>query len=264
MATEVVRPSELSGDELAELLALVRGSDSAEIKLSVPMDAQRATLRTLDVDPLEAQIRQVFFLDTPDLDVNRSGVAVRARRVQGRTGDSAVKLRPIVPDSLPEDIRRSKSVRVEVDASPEGFVCSAAMKNPVPNADVREAVSGKRRISSLFSDEQKAFYAAHAPEDLELDDLTILGPIFVLKLKQTAPEHKRKLVVELWFYPDGSRILELSARVATGEAFQAGMEARSYLEGLGLDLTAEQELKTATALAFFSAELQKQKTPNLA
>src|SRR4249919_2179496 len=176
MATKVLRPSELTGDELAELLALVRGSDSVEIKLSVPMDAQRATLRTLDVDPLEAQIRQVFFLDTPDLDVNQSGVAVRARRVQGRTGDSAVKLRPIVPDSLPEDIRRSKSVRVEVDASPEGYVCSAAMKNPVSNADVREAISGKRRISSLFSKEQQAFYAAHAPEGLELDDLTILGP----------------------------------------------------------------------------------------
>lgn len=61
MATKVLRPSELSGGELAELLALVRGSDSAEIKLSVPMDAQRATLRILDVDPLEAQIRQVFF-----------------------------------------------------------------------------------------------------------------------------------------------------------------------------------------------------------
>ena len=79
----------------------------------------------------------------------------------------------------------------------------------------------------------------------------------MLKLKQTAPEHKRKLVLELLVYPDGSRILELSARVATREAFQAGMEARAYLESLGLDLTAEQQLKTATALAFFSAELRK-------
>ena len=122
---------------------------------------------------------------------------------------------------------------------------------------MREAIAGKRRISSLFSKEQRAFYAAHAPEGLELDDLTILGPIFVLKLKQTAPGHKRKLVIELWFYPDGSRILELSARVLTDEAFQAGIEARTYLEGLGLDLTAEQQLKTATALAFFSAELRE-------
>jgi hypothetical protein len=257
MATKVLRPSELTGDELAELLALVRGSESVEIKLSVPMDAQRETLRALDVDPLEAQIRQVFFLDTPDLDVNHSGVAVRARRVQGRTGDTAVKLRPIVPDSLPDDIRHSKSVRVEVDASPEGYVCSAAMKNPVPNVDVREAVAGGRLISTLFSKEQQEFYAAHAPEGLELDDLTILGPIFVLKLKQTASARKRKLVVELWLYPDGSRILELSARVAPDEAFQAGIEARTFLEGLGLDLTAKQQLKTATALAFFSNELRE-------
>jgi inorganic triphosphatase YgiF len=36
----------------------------------------------LGLDALDAQIRQVFFFDTPDLDLNRAGVVVRARRIQ--------------------------------------------------------------------------------------------------------------------------------------------------------------------------------------
>ena len=49
------------------------------------------------MDPLGAQIRQVFFFDTPDLALENAGVVVRARRVQGKGDDSVVKLRPVVP-----------------------------------------------------------------------------------------------------------------------------------------------------------------------
>ena len=167
-----------------------------------------------------------------------------------------MKLRPIVPDALPEDVRRSASVSVEVDAMPDGYVCSASMKGQVPNADVRKAILGQRPVRKLFSKDQRAFLASHAPEGIGLDELSILGPIFVLKLKQSATGHKRKLVVELWLYPDGSRILELSTKCLPGEAFQAGAEARAYLEGVGVNLSGEQQTKTKTALEFFSAELR--------
>jgi hypothetical protein len=256
MVTQTKKLSELAGDELAELLALVAGSDSVELKLTVPEAEQRSTIATLGLDPLEAQIRQVFFFDTPELSLNQSGVAVRARRIQGRTGDTVLKLRPIVPDTLPEDVRRSASVNVEVDAMPGGYVCSASMKGQVSNADVRQTILGQRPARKLFSMEQRAFLAAHAPDGLGVDDLSILGPIFVLKLKKSAPGHERKLVVELWLYPDGSRILELSTKCLPGEAFQAGVEARAHLDGLGVNLSGEQQTKTKTALEFFAADLR--------
>jgi hypothetical protein len=254
--TETKRLTDLTGDELAQLLALISGSDSVEIKLTIPEEEQRATIAKLELDPLEAEIRQVFFFDTPDLALNRSGIAVRARRVQNRSGDTVVKLRPIVPTDLPDEIRHSASVKVEVDAMPGGYVCSASMKGEAPNTDIREAIYGRSPVRKLFSKEQRDFFAAHAPEGIGLDDLSILGPIFVLKLKESAPGHKRKLVVELWLYPDGSRILELSTKCLPGEAFQAGVEARAYLNGLGIDLSAEQQTKTKTALEFFAAELK--------
>jgi hypothetical protein len=54
-------------------------------------------------------------------------------------------------------------------------------------------------------------------------------------------------------YPDGSRILELSTRAETTEAFQVSAELRAYLTDQGIDLTGEQETKTKKALTFFSA-----------
>ena len=90
----------LTDEQLAELLALAQGADSIELKLTVPEAAQRAAIRALDIDPLQAQIRQVFFFDTPELTLYKQGLVVRARRSQGRADDSVVKLRPIVPDGV--------------------------------------------------------------------------------------------------------------------------------------------------------------------
>ena len=123
----------------------------------------------------------MFFFDTPELTLNQAGVVVRARRVAGRGGDTVVKLRPVVPDELPDDLRQSGSVGVEVDAMPGGFVCSASMKGKATNDAVREAVAGERPLRKLFSKEQRAFFAANAPDGVDLDDLTVLGPTFVLK-----------------------------------------------------------------------------------
>ena len=64
----------------------------------------------------------------------------------------------------------------------------------------------------------------------------------------------RKLVAELWFYPDGSRILELSTKCAPAEALQVAGEVKAYLSEVGIDLTGRQQTKTRTALNFFSKE----------
>ena len=47
-------------DEQVELLKLVQGADSVELKLTVPAMSGRNAVEALGIDPLEAQIRQVF------------------------------------------------------------------------------------------------------------------------------------------------------------------------------------------------------------
>jgi hypothetical protein len=250
------RLTELPDAELAAFLDLLKGSDSVELKLTIPDEAQRSAANSLDADPLDAQIRQVYFFDTPELTLNEAGVVARARRIQGRAHDSVVKLRPVEPDQLPSDLRNSNNLVVEVDAMPGGYVCSATLKSKVEGDRVREAAAGKLRLSKLFSKEQRAFFADHAPPGVELDDLSVLGPIFVLKVKFTPEEIDRKLVAEMWLYPDGTRILELSTKCRPSEAFQVAAESRVFLSKRGVDLTGEQQTKTKTALEFFARELR--------
>ena len=251
MATKT--PPALSTEQIQELLALSADADSVELKLTVPESHQVSTIQGLGLDPLEAQIRQVFFFDTPDLALDGQGVVVRARRIQGKGNDSIVKLRPVVPSELPEELRTSGSFRVEVDALPGGFVCSGTMKGTP--ADVLGSVHGERPLRKLFSKEQRAFYRAHV-EGIDLNDLSILGPIFVLKLRFEPKKLSRRLAAEMWLYPDGSRVLELSTRAATGEAFQAAAEVRAFLGERGVEVSGEQETKTRKALQYFAKSVK--------
>jgi len=241
---------------VSELFDLIRGADSVELKLTVPESGHYAAARSLDMDPLDAQIRQVYFFDTPDLSLNRAGVVVRARRVQRKGGDAIVKLRPVVPGELPKKLRSDAGFTVEVDAMPGGYVCSGTLKRSVSDDDVRQVAGRARGLDAVLSKRQRAFLTEHAPVRLELDELSVLGPILVLKLNFKPEGFERRLVAELWMYPDGSRILELSTKCQPTEAFQTAAETRAWLARRGVDLHGEQETKTAKALEFFAAEIR--------
>jgi hypothetical protein len=144
---------------------------------------------------------------------------------------------------------------VELDAMPGGYVCSASMKARIGANDVRRCVAGERAVRKLFTKEQRSFYADHAPAGLELDDLSLLGPIFVLKLNFVPKALRRKLVAEMWLYPDGTRILELSTKCAPAEMFQVAAEVRGHLTAHEVEISGEQHTKTATALGYFAEHL---------
>jgi hypothetical protein len=252
--TTPLRPG-MPDAKLAELMTLLGGSDTVELKLTVPAERQREAIGGLGIDPLNAQIRQVVFFDTPDLALDRAGIVLRARRIQGRPGDSVVKLRPLDPDRIGPELRRRDGFGVELDAMPGGFVCSGRLRCEADSDAVRKVILGERAPRKLFTKRQRALFAAHAPDGIELDDLAVLGPIFVLKAKWQPRDHERKMVAEMWLYPDGTRIFELSTKCLPGEAFQVVAEERVYLAEHGIDLSGEQQTKTRTALEFFAGEL---------
>ena len=245
-----------SAEQLAALLAAMKGTDSVELKLTVPTDEHRATIARLPLDPVNTQPRQVFFFDTPDLALDKAGVVVRARRIQGGRGDTVVKLRPVVPAELPKELRKSPMFKVELDVLPGGIgVVSGSFKGVSDGLRIREAVSGARPISKIFSKEQRAFFRDHAPASVDLDALVPLGPTFILKATFTPAEFGRRIVAELWLYQDGSRILELSTKCLPNEAFQVAAEARVYLSEHGVALGGQQATKTRTALEYFSKQM---------
>jgi hypothetical protein len=247
-----INGDQLDGKQLVDLMKLIEGADSVELKLTIPDAESRTTMAALELDPIDAQIRQVVFFDTPDLQLNNHGLVVRARRSQGAPDDCVIKLRPVVPAELPADLRQTNDFNVEVDAMPGGYVCSASYKGKIAAGEVKQVLKGAGPIRKLFSKQQRAFYDSHAPDGIGLDDLHILGPITVIKLKWQPVDFKRPIVAELWFYPDGSRILELSTKCKPSEAFQVAAETRAFLATKDVNTGGEQQTKTKTALEFFA------------
>jgi hypothetical protein len=246
----------LSDEQLGRVMGLLKGVDSVELKVSIAPAAHRATIQGLPIDPVEAQPRQVYFFDTPNLDLDKAGIVVRARRIQGGRGDTVVKLRPVAPDDIPGELRKSKAVNIELDVIPGGFVCSASFKGRASGADIADTVAGSSPLSKLLSKEQRQFYADHGMSGIDLDTLVPLGPTFLLKTTFNPEELQgRRVVVEVWMYPDNSRILELSTKCLPSEAFQVAAEARHYLASRGIDLTGVQQTKTRAALDFYRDEL---------
>jgi hypothetical protein len=242
----------LDDDQVRELLALTKSADSVELKLTVSEEHRYSTLQALGIDPLDAYIRQIFFFDTKDLALDNAGVVARARRSQGRPDDSVVKLRPVAPSTLEASQRKSKDFVVEVDAMPGGYVCSASYKGTLSKPRVKRAIAGELPLRKLFSKRQRDFFAQNAPDGVELDDLMVLGPVNVFKLKARPKGVRYKLAVELWNYPDGTRILELSTKCPPAEAFDVAAGARVFLEDAGVNLDDPQQTKTRTALEYFA------------
>jgi hypothetical protein len=67
----------LSRERLGEVLGLMRGADTVELKVTVAEGQRYATTAALGIDPLDARIRQVFFFDTRPA-ARRSRRCVRA------------------------------------------------------------------------------------------------------------------------------------------------------------------------------------------
>lgn len=243
----------ITNEELEIILALASEADTVELKLTVPETDHRSAMAALGLDPIVAQIRQVYFFDTPDLMLDRAGLVARARRTQGRPHDTVVKLRPAHPDQLTPRLRRSEGFGVEVDAMPSGHVCSASMKGTLGKADALDYIRGGKPLRKLFSKEQRQFFEEHAPDGVGLDDLTVLGPIFVLKAKFSPKGFAGRMVAEVWLYPDDSRIVELSTKCAPDDTVKTAVAARAFLSAQGISLEGEQETKTRKALEFFSA-----------
>ena len=244
-----------SAEDTKKVLDLAKGSKSIELKVSVPLSGHRATIASVGLDPVEAQPRQVYFFDTPDLALNGAGLIVRARRIQGGTADTVIKLRPVDPATVDAEIKRSASFKIELDVMPGGFVCSASCKGDATGRDVLDVVAGTTPLRSLFSKEQRAFYNAHAPAGIELNSLLTLGPTFLLRAKHQPKAFKRGITVEMWLYPDGSRILEVSTKCLPSEGFQAAAEFKAYLADRGINVVASDETKTKAAMEFFRAGL---------
>jgi hypothetical protein len=244
----------LPDDELNRMLGLVREAGRAELKFIVPEPWHEATYTALGANRADARADRVYFLDTPDLALRDHGVVVRVRCIGDRPDDSVVKLRPVVPGSLPATLLQSVDFAVEVDLMPGNFVCSAALKSRLGHDDVSRTIGDGHPLRTLFSRRQLALFASRVPAHIDIDELSILGPVEVRRSRLRPKGLGHSLVIQQWRYPDGSRLLEVSTRCAAADVLRVAARTTTFLDRHDVAVTGPQQSKTDTTLSFFTRQ----------
>jgi hypothetical protein len=241
----------MAGEDLDRMFTLVHEIGHVELKFTVD-DASFDAVRGLFGAGVE-RVRNVYYLDTQDLALRRHGVLARVRGGQ-RPNDSVVKLRPIDPDTVPSALRRRDDFTVEVDVTPDSFICSGALKRRLGRHAVERAVDGQHGLQTLFSDQQLALIDSRLSGSVAVDDLEALGPVQVRRTRPRpgGPGPGRGLELQEWTYPDESRLLEVSTRCVARDLLQTASHAKSFLDRHGIKQSGPSPTKADTTLAYFT------------
>jgi hypothetical protein len=213
----------------------------------------RAELESAGVSPAA---RRVFFYDTPELDLLGKDLALRARVTKGDDDDSTVKLRPLPLPAIPAGWSTTDGVRIELDVVGAKRVASAKLDGEPDAGEIERVEQGALKLSKLFSKAQEALIADRMPPGVSLDELAVLGPVAARKWELPPERFPHKLAAEEWSLPDGSHFLEISFKVAPGEADGAERAFHALLDRLNIGHDGDPDPKTPRVLRFFAEQLR--------
>ena len=223
------------------------GKAKAELKVTIdPSDIRRARYR-FGLLNAQSEMRDIWFFDTPWLELYEAGVILRAREVNGDDDDSTVKLRPFTEPELDSELRGLDDMKCEIDRDPDHATSACSLKIDQEEGLIGDVVAGERQLRTLFSSEQEYMFATHGP-GISLIELWPLGPIPARVWTLRSDELPEKATAELWYMPDGTQVLELSIKVDVADADDAMDDLLDFVDARGLWLADEQESKTKRAL----------------
>src|SRR5690349_20901792 len=201
-------------------------------KVELKVAVKSADLRSLGADLKSGISRRIYFLDTADLALQQHGLIVRLRSTKGRASDAVVKLRPVLPKALPAWLRNDDGFAVEIDALPDNYACSGALKRTLGRHEVERVAASRKPLSGLLSGRQRRLLTAYA--NVPLNSLLTFGPVEVRRCRFELAASDHPLVAEEWTFPDGSSIAELSTRCPSAKAADVAAETSSALRAHGI------------------------------
>lgn len=242
----------MPGNPLKTEVRIDPAIQAVEVKITARVEDEDLVLGLLKERDEEPEERTVYFFDTPGLDLFDVGLVLRARKIQGDEDDATVKIRPVDPKRIPIDWMKTEGFEIEMDRVGDAHVISAKLSAVQARGEIDDAVAGERPLRKLFSADQERLIAEFGPKEVGWDALVPMGPIAVQKWKMGAKRLGHEVVVERWKLPDTSDLVELSIKVAPGEATAAADAFLAFLGAMGMEVSGDQQTKTRGALTFFT------------
>jgi hypothetical protein len=227
-------------DTLARLVSHVAHVGSVELKALLLPPAGRAAEALTGRRAPTWSVRQVYLLDTPDLDLVRGGVEIRLRRRSRGRFDLAVSARC---DGTTCGRTPPRGVRVEIDVVPGAIWQDLEVRCDVTSGAAAEVIAGMVKPADALSATQRA-WACHSGADVVdeslLGDLQVHGPLVVRRVKVAAADlGLPRADLEHFRFPSGGELVELSTRcspqevAATATAFDRLLDGRDVVVAPG-------------------------------
>jgi hypothetical protein len=192
-------------------------------------------------------LRTIHYLDTPDRALSSRGVVVRTRvsRAADGAGEGAGDVVVKVRKPGPHRRQRTRRLLVELDALPADVTWSASTRRQREPDRIRSAITRAHPGRHLLTRSQRALVRSVAGPGAD-DGLVVLGPVEVVKLRSA--ERGSRISVEAWRYPDGSRVVELSAKCRPDRSPRLAEAVRRLIADHGIVLSGRQASKTHISL----------------
>ncbi len=188
--------------------------DTVEIKVTVRPDQELRAERAMELNEDTADVRVIYFYDTPHLDLFNAGAVLRSRLVKGDDDDSTVKFRPVDASKISKEWKQLKGFKLEADCVGDRVVCSASLSALQHRDEIDHVAKGKRAIDKLFSKDQERFLGEFYEGPVDFAKLRVMGPIRVLRWKLTHEGFPHELTLEEWRLPDGDDLVEVSIKTS--------------------------------------------------
>jgi hypothetical protein len=228
--------------DLPAAIGSARRIDRVELKVVLPNRYAARLLAALA--PAHANQRRIYYLDTPALRLYRHGLVLRARRTEGGRGDLALKLRgPGAPSTSARRLRL-RQLHVELDALPDSMLWSLSVTQPRRWSALRPIIDRDRSWCRVLTAGQRALLErtlGAVPKAVQS-----FGPVLAARYSGGGTP----FALELWRYPDQSRLLELSVKCPPAGAARRSDQLSALLRELDITVPAAQTTKTAKTLAY--------------
>lgn len=241
------------------IAAALSGSDSIEIKATIPQNQVKQFLKRFKLKVDAGPQRTIYFFDTPNLDLHRAGIIARARSAVGERHDCTIKLRPVEPEKVPRGWRDYPGFKIETDASEHDMVRSASFTMPVGKGLIKRVAAGNAPIATLFDKAQQRFLLAMAKRKLDFARMNPLGPLRAHRWKFAHAGCPWPMTIELWERADRATLMEASIKAPVAQAAFAIGGYMSFLAEVGAERDTMQQAKTRWALEYYAQQFVRKK-----
>ncbi len=217
----------------------------AELEVLIASEDLRTLSRTESLG--ESEQREIYFYDTPELELFNKGVLLRTRKLGDGAADSTVLSRS------GKAIENSAShMRCAQEGISTTNLCS--LRRDIDGEQIDEVAAGRGEVTQLFSKSQLALARRILP-NVYINGLSVFGPIQGRVWKPNVKDIDGTVTLEEWMLPNGASVVTLSVRTAAASARDTLVDLRKFLDERGVREIANPG-KTETALGYFASTLE--------